>query len=281
MSRSLSEAAKYVIEELKRLGIEVPQGSRLMCMYNSVCNSDGSSRGLISEDMPNFQIARETLRDLTILEFYFDKVKGYPNDDEQKSKLKEIVSGTTLPQDSGANTSARNAQSELFVFAVCMNAGLKPDFQEPDVTCKLDGKKYGIAVKRIKNLGQLEKRVNEGANQVKRTGLPGFVSIDVTMAMNPGNKSIFTNECESKVKEYWVGEFRKMVNKYYSNLCQRTSDKNVLGIFLHEHCPVRFGKEYNLRSMTYGVSTACNEAEKAEWEKFKDVFLHGLPNLII
>jgi hypothetical protein len=281
MGRSLSEKANYVLQQFKLFGVDVPGGSRISDMYKAICNENGSSRGLILKTDADFNVAREALRDFSQLEFYFDQVKGLVNKHEHKSKLKEIVSGTTLPQDSGTNTPDRNAQAELFVFAVCKNADLEPSFQEPDITCKLDGKKYGVAVKRIKNLTQLEKRVNDGANQIERTELPGIVSVEITMAMNPENKSIFTTLDEYDVKMWWRQEFCKMVNNYHDNFYQRVAGKNVLGIFLHEHCPVRLGKNYELRTMNYGVSTAGNGTEEAEWKKFKGSFISGLPDLVI
>jgi hypothetical protein len=280
MGRSLSEAANYVLQQLESFGINIPGGSRIEDMYKAVCNKNGSSRGFIPENDPDFDVAKEALRDFTQLEFYFDSAKALACKNEHKSKLKQVVSGTTLPEDSGANTSARNAQAELFVFAVCENAGLAPDFQEPDVTCSLNRRTFGIAVKRIKNLTQFEKRVNEGANQIQKAGFPGIVSIEISMAANPDNKSIFTNENESQVKKWWEKQMRKITDKYHGKLFKRVYGKNVLGIFTHEHYPVRFGKHYNLRSMHYGISTVENETGEADWEEFKNAFLSGLPNLI-
>ena len=76
MARSLSDAANYIMGQFNRFGIKVSEDSRIKSMYDSVCKEDGSSRGLISEKDQNFDIAREALRDLSQLEFFFDQIRS-------------------------------------------------------------------------------------------------------------------------------------------------------------------------------------------------------------
>jgi len=276
MARSLSDAANYVLNQFASSGLEVPEESRIRHMYSAVCNDDGSSRGLIPENDPDFNVAREALRDFSQLEFFFDQI---PNDVQKSnyvSILKQIVKDSVLPQNDKQESRGRNAQAEAFVFAVCKNAEMNPLFEEPDVTCQVEGKKYGVAVKRIKNLSKIKTRLSEGAQQIHRSGLPGVISVEMTIAVNPENYSIVTNENEQKVKDWWTEKMRQTTNRELKDF----QSKEVRGVFLHEHCPVRFGEHYELRSMTYGISTAENEAGKAEWKKFKDSFLSGLPNLV-
>ncbi len=278
MSRPLSESAKYVIDSFKSFGIDVPENSRFIQMYKSVCNENVTSRGLILEDDPNFDIAIEAQRDLRQLEFIFEQI----NNDVQKANygpvLKQIIKDSVFPQNDKLYSPGRNAQAEAFVFAVCRNAGMNPLFEEPDVTCKFNGKKYGIAVKRIKNLSKVKTRLVEGKTQIHQSNLPGIIFVEVTIAMNPQNYNIFTNGDERIVKEWWIREMRRTT---YSVLKDVQNEK-VRGIFLHSCCPVRFPDGlYLLRGMTYGISTANNEKQEEEWKQFKDKFVEGLPNLII
>lgn len=48
--------------------------SRVSQFYTVLHNADGTSRGLIKPDDPDFEIACEALRDVTQLEFFFDQV---------------------------------------------------------------------------------------------------------------------------------------------------------------------------------------------------------------
>lgn len=154
---------------------------------------------------------------------------------------------------------------------------MNPLFEEPDVTCQLKGKKYGVAVKRIKNLSKIKTRLVEGENQIHGSGLPGIIFVEVTIAMNPQNYSIVTNGDEQKVKEWWGLEMRRTTNSVLKDV----QNEEIRGIFLHGCCPVRFPDgQYLLRGMTYGILTAKNYEQKNEWKQFKDTFVKGLPNLI-
>ena len=237
MARSLSDAANYVLEQFAWFGLEVPEDSRIKRMYSAVCNDDGSSRGFIPENDPNFDIAREALRDFLQLEFFFDQIRNDPRKAEYVSILKRIVSDSdsALPQDNEQNSPGRDAQAEVFVFGVCKKADMSPVFEEPDVTCEVKGKRFGVAVKRIKNLSKLATRVSEGTRQIHKTGRPGLISVEVTLAVNPKNRSIMTNMPETDLKHWWTAKMKKLANQY-----DEVPDKIVRGIFLHELCPVRF-----------------------------------------
>jgi len=156
MQRSLSETANYVLLQFNCFEIKVPNNSRLLLEYKSVCNDNGSSRGFIQEDDPNFDIALEAQRDFRQLEFFFDQIDNDVQKTNYGSILKQIIKDSVFPQDDKLDSSGRNAQAEAFVFAVCRNSGMNPLFEEPDVTCQVKGKKYGIAVKRIKNLSKIK-----------------------------------------------------------------------------------------------------------------------------
>lgn len=163
MTRSLSDAANYILEQFNRFGIEIPEDSRIKSMYDSVCEKDGSSRGLISEKDQNFNITREALRDFSQLEFFFDQIRSEEEEGKYTQILKRIIDDSVLPQNDEQNSPGRDAQAETFVFSVCNNAMMKPLFEEPpDITCQVGDVKYGVAVKRIKNLLKLKTRLVEG-----------------------------------------------------------------------------------------------------------------------
>ena len=278
MRRSLSEAATYVLERFEHYGIEVPAGSRFKRLYNAVCNDDGSSRGYIPESDPHFESAREALRDISQLEFFFDQTAPDPEKDKYVAIIKRIIDDSVFPQEDMQNSHGRDAQAEAFAFAVCKSAGMNPVFQEPDVTCTLGAEKLGIAVKRVKSHSQLEKRLKEAARQIRKTSLPGVVSAEVTVAVNPKNLSIVTNQDEAGVRQWWEGRQREIVESWDPRLRQTLGNKGVLGVLLHEHCPVRLNGDYVLRSMTYGIETASRN-KGVLWSEFWKEFVQGLPDL--
>ncbi len=279
MARSLSDAADYVLERFRHYGVDVPASSRFKRLHNAVCNDDGSSRGCISEDDSLFEIAREALRDVSQLEFFFDQIAHDPEKGKYAPIIKRIIDDSVFPQDDMKNSHGRNAQAEAFAFAVCEDAGMDPVFQEPpDVTCTMNEQEIGVAVKRVKSHSQLEKRLKEAARQIRKTGLPGIISAEVTLAVNRENLSIVTNQDEDRVRRWWRTKQRGIVEGWDSRLGQTLGNKGVLGVFLHEHCPVRLNGNYVLRSMTYAVRTATDKRHVL-WLEFKDRFIGGLPLL--
>lgn len=250
-----------------------------MYMYEAVCSDDGSPRGFISEASPEFKHAREALRDIRQLEFFFEQIAADTNKDTYADIVERILKDSMFPQDDAENSSGRDAQAEAFAFAVCMNAGMNPAFEEPDVTCEIDGQRFGVAVKRIKTLRQLKRRLKEAAGQIHKSGLPGIISMDATLAVNPENHSIVTNQDENEVRNWWTREMKKRVDEINKETHPGRSSEGVLGVFLHEHCPVCFKGDYTLRSMTYGIETA-DSTTKAVWLKFKNRFIKGLPRLV-
>lgn len=278
MGRSLSEAANYVLQQFDSFGISIPNSSRIKDMYRAICNNDGSTRGLISEKDTNFNKAREAMRDFLQLEFFFEQIANESQKANYRSILQTIVKDSVFPQDDKTDGRGRNTQAEIFAFAVCKNAGMQPIFEEPDVACEINGVRYAIAVKRIKRLSQFVKRVREGAIQIQKRGLTGFLCIDITMATNPENYSLGMDGQEDALRHWWEEYMKETVRPYHPKICSAVLAKGVRGIFLHQHYLVRFGKDYCARSMTLGVPTAQKPEEEKEWTTIYKTFTKGLPN---
>jgi len=285
MQRSLSEAATYVLGQFGRLGIEVPERSRIKTIYRSVCNDDGSSRGLIQENDPDFDITREALRDFKQLEFFFDQIGDDARKDEYVSVLKKIAkdSDSVLPQDDEQDSPSRDAQAEAFVFAGCLKAGLNPSFKEPDVVCSLDGQEFPIAVKRIKNLKQLVKRISIGASQIAQIGGHGIVAVDVVIAMNPKNYRMIAKVPDIFFGLTWMCHLRNVVNKYHAKIQRVIQKKGVLAVILHDHwLRMDSHSHWRLETMTYRIpSTAIDRSVENRLEAFTQKYRRAFPNLTI
>lgn len=103
------------------------------------------------------------------------------------------MNDSVLPQQDRENSPGRDAQFELYLAAICQNAGLLPvDYEEPDVTCTVEGTKFGIAAKRLKRLSQIKNRIRKAADQIKNANLPGIIALDLSFARNQGNRPIIS-----------------------------------------------------------------------------------------
>ena len=69
--RSLNEAAQFVSDSIKALGLDIRPSSRIYEMYESLKNEDRTWKNFIGTDETDYNTAREALRDLTLLEFFF------------------------------------------------------------------------------------------------------------------------------------------------------------------------------------------------------------------
>lgn len=280
MSRSLAEKVKFVVDSIVSLGLNVRPGSRLDLMKRALLNPDGTGRYIKPEDK-DFEVTCEAIRDITQLEFFFDRVNLSSESQDLRPKVQQLISDAVLPQDSTAQSPGRDVQAELFVFAACRKTGLNPSFKEPDIVCSLDHQKVTVAVKRIKNLKQLVKRIREGADQITKAGGCGVIVVDVVIALNPNNYRVIAKIPDVVFGLKWMCLLKKVVNSYHAKIQEVIKGKGVLGVILHDHL-VRMdsNSHWGLETMTYRIPAAeidisLSSCLDAFSERYKDAF----PNL--
>ncbi len=278
--RSLNEASDCVIESIKGLGLEIKPGSRLYQMRESLRNEDGTWKDNIRPADSDYSVAREALRDLTLLEFFFDHIDMTGQEDAVRAKVKQTLCDSVLPQ-GGKGSLGRDTQAELFVFAVCNKACLQPQLEEPDVVFQMSRKSYGIAVKRIKSLKKLVDRVKEGAKQIDKSNMPGIIIVDISFAINPQNRDVVAPMDDSNFGKLWGAELRKMIDPIHSLLCNAVKNRGILGVILHDH-QTRITEGGNLwpETMTFIIKNPQFSQTKL-LSKFTKRYLNALPNLLL
>jgi hypothetical protein len=219
--------AKYVIEQFTALGIEVKAGSRIMEMH------DLMQREHIPFEDENFMIALQAMKDLVELGFIFDQLNGAGNKDQFRKICKLMLMDSALPQNDRINSQGRDSQFELYLAAICQKAGMRPvDYEEPDVTCHVDGEKFCIAAKRIKTDTQARGRINKAARQIKKAGLPGIIALDMSIAWNKKNIPI-TSQLQNRVyNQMFDVEAAKFLAKHVPWLGKNGISDKVLGIVI-------------------------------------------------
>jgi hypothetical protein len=280
MERSLSDAVAFVIDCIRRLALNT-KASRVSQFDAVLHNRDGTSRGLIAPDNPDFQVACEALRDVKQLEFFFDQVDITTESQEMKAKVKLATKDPVLPQHGSPESPGRDAQAELFVFGVCRKAELKPVFQEPDIVCTFNRQTVPIAVKRVKNLKQLVKRIKEGADQVARVGDLGIIFVDVVIAMNPKNHRVIAKVPDSVFGLMWTKLLKQLVDGHHAKIQGAIRDKGVLGVILHDHWVRMDARDHwRLETMTYGVPAHnVDSSLHNRFTAFIDRYIGALPHL--
>jgi hypothetical protein len=277
LGRTRAENACFVIEQMRALvGFDPHLASRLMQMYRAL------SRGYVPFGDPNFPAALEAERDMQQLGFIFSRVNPCRDHPVFRALLDRLLSDSVLPQDDRKESEGRDAQFELYIAALCQNAGLSPvAYEEPDVTCMVDGIKFGVAAKRIKSLSQLEKHVRKGAKQIQRSGLPGVVALELSLALNPNNLPVV-----SQTQSAWFETIEQLAaHQFFAERQNRIHDwvdgKGVRAVVVFDFkIRVRPGPEWGLDGMINWLSTARADGQAVrEFDTFYGGFLRGVPNL--
>jgi hypothetical protein len=277
MGRTRVENAAWVIEQLRGLGFNPPPGSRLSEMLRVF------RRGFIPSDDPDFLTALEAERDMQHLGFVFAQMAKHRDQPKLRELVKRLLSDSILPQHDRENSSGRDAQFELYVAAICQNAGLFPvEYAEPDVHCTVGDIRFAIAAKRAKSLGQLEKHVRKAAKQIALAGCRGVVALDVSLALDRDNRPIYSPlECQM-AGAINLTKANQLIDEHHSRILDWVRGKRVRGIaFFNSWMQARPNGDWALEGMTAWMPThEDGPAAKSEFDKFYRAFTRGMPNVL-
>jgi hypothetical protein len=261
--------------QFRELGFEPP--SRVVEMHRVL------SRENVPFDDPDFPTALESLRDLDQLMFIFEQLHVHRDNPRFQGVVKHLLSDPVLPQH-GKDSPGRDRQFELYVAAICQNAGLVPvDCEEPDITCFIAGTKFGIAAKRLKSRkpSQLERRVRKGADQLKQQGLPGIVALELSLSRNQSNRPIIS-QIESQLYPMIADAKNRQFRDRHGDAIRRwVAGTGVRAVLVIETTlRLRPDRRWSLDGTLSDVPTTLdNEQPDPLFIAFYDGFLKGVPNL--
>jgi hypothetical protein len=275
-ARTRIETGEFVIAAIKALGVDVPASSRLMRMHRAYTNAIGSIR----PGHADFETVLEAERDMQQLEYIFEQDHARTRHPGLLKLLPKLINDSVLPQARGDST-GRDAQLELFVAAICQAAGFIPvDYPEPDVTCVVDGVSLAIAAKRIKSEDQTEKRVAKAAKQIQKSGMPGVIALDTTIARNPKNERFTVPMPDDQFGRLYRKEIDPFFRRHAEQMRDSAHGRGVLGLIVHDH-RVRLGANrlWSLESMTVWYCTAEDEASRRLFGLFTSRYSCAIPNM--
>ena len=179
------EQMDYIVEHLKEFGLRIHPLSRIGRAQRVLGRAD-----TVQPDDPDYEVALETIRDNYQLRLIVDTMDAHQESKAFKDAMHLLRKGCRLPQEDSGDNPGRNYQFQLYVAALCMNAGLATRHEEPDITCDIDGTTFGIAAKRMKTMDSLEDNVKGAAKQIFDTGYPGIIALDLSIAQNSTNRRV-------------------------------------------------------------------------------------------
>jgi hypothetical protein len=271
------EQAAFILERVESLGITINPASRLMRMLRIL------ESGHIEYSDVRFPVALEAIRDMYQLRLIVDEMDAHRNDLRFVANVKKLLQDAATPQDGNSNTPGRDTQLELYLAAIALRAGMSPvEYEEPDVTCNVEGIKFGIAAKRLKSLDRFEERVKQGAKQIRRANIPGIIACDLTIARNPENRPI-TSSVQSQLSTLTgMAKNRQLFERYEQNIHQWVANAGVRALLAFEFT-YRVSPDSSSwiheGMMCWFPTTKNNESAASELTAFQRQFLKGIPNL--
>lgn len=284
MGRKLFEKARYVIDQITSRGVTVNPSSRFGRMHRLMCDDTGGPGKVVEPNDEDFETALEALRDLNQMEFVFDVLAERPDLFEHEGRLKKVLDDAVVPKADDEATIGRNAQTELFVSAVCERAGLAPEGAEPDLVCSVKNHQVAVAVKRVRSLDNFEKEIRKAGKQMEASGHDGVVVVDSTILFNRSNERITAVIPAAVFEQNHRAFFNRFLDEYGSRIEEWVRRRRVLGMIFHDH-QVRFDPEFGrcLSTLHFGVGLEGfaphpNDGRMARYSAFSDQYLkHGTP----
>lgn len=185
-------AASWVQNQLRSFEVRLPAGNRLLKAADLIREVNEGARRLTANDETLLYLISEA--QWTIIEQYIiARSLGKPIyrlDPKRVARLETMLSGAAT-EDADANPTARNTQFELYAAATLIMGDVPSHFEEPDFRVDYLGTEIGVAAKRVRSVKQLEKRTKEAVDQIKRSGIPGIVALNVDVLM----KSVKPDVC--------------------------------------------------------------------------------------
>ncbi|MCH7749158.1 MAG: hypothetical protein IH939_13795 [Acidobacteria bacterium] len=177
-------AAEWTRERLDLFGVPQPPGNRLIKAEQLI--RDVNDRRFVLRPDDDTLLYRVSEAQWTIVEQYIiARSLGKPGSalgGELRAKLATMLSGAGT-EDDDKNPLARNTQFELYTRATIVMGNVPAWLAEPDLRVDYLGAEIGVAAKRVTSSKQLLKRAKDAVRQIKKSGLAGFVALNVDVLM--------------------------------------------------------------------------------------------------
>ncbi len=271
------EQAAYVIGRVQSLGVPIHPTSRLMLMLRTL------ERGHIEYDDRQFPLALESIRDMYQLRLIIDQMDSHREDPKFRASVEKLLMDAALPQDGNSNTPGRDTQFELYLAAICLRGEMRPvEYDEPDITCTVDGLKFGIAAKRLKGMKSFKDRVKKGVDQMQRANLPGIVALDLTIARNPFNRPTISGLQSQLSVMIGNAKNRQFFEQYEQEIFGWVAGSRVRALLVFEFI-LRVSPDASSwihdGMMCWFPTTDGEEQAERELALFQSGLLRGMPNL--
>ena len=157
--------------------------------------------------------------------------------DSWNKQLCTLANDLAVPTRKAKHSSARDFQWEAYLAAIFELSGCTVHFQEPpDLIVSTDSFRLGCAAKRPRSVRKIEANCRDAANQIRRSGLPGIVALDLSFALGVGG-CINTDDIEGAAT-YVEAATVQFLAQHGSVLARTCDAESVIAIITYLHMPV-------------------------------------------
>jgi hypothetical protein len=142
------------------------------------------------------------------------------------------------------------------------------------------GVRPGIAAKRIKSEVQTKKRIPKAAKQIQISSMPGIITLDRSVALNPSNERITIPIPDKEFAHLHREAINHFLRHYNERIREWVRGRGVIGIIVHDH-QVRFKTDASwwLSSMTTRFCSTEDSEGKEHFGIFELPYVNALPNM--
>jgi hypothetical protein len=259
---------QQVYEQFERLGVPTVPSSRInsyRAAFESLKRAAAEERRL---DLSLAEMMLHATVELAQLKTIIKAATAATERTAWDEQLRRLISGMSIPTPGSKHSPAHDFQFETFLAAVAELSGYKVSFDEPDVVVRDGTRVFGIAAKRPRSKRRIEKNCRKAANQIRQSGLPGIVALDVSFALYP-NQCVNTNDLSGGLL-FVQAAVSNFLKSYYHDLADACRDDGALGVLACLHLPVlNFGHDpppQLASAMRWLVAPYCDPGdERLRW----------------
>lgn len=221
------QQVQYLAKRIKDVGIRIHLLSRIEEMLRILRKPD-----VVQFSEPHALESLDRIRGIHQLRTILDMGDAGSVDPTLVVAIRNILEDIASPARSN-RLSIRNQQFQVFLAAICRNAGFTPQMAEPGVHIDVEGSTIGIAAQRVSKASQLRQQIQEGADRILQSGHPAIMAFDLTGVWNPLNRYAISQHEQPVSTPLMQAKIRNLVADHRKQICSSVAGKGVLAILAH------------------------------------------------
>lgn len=224
---SLAKTIRELIQYFAALGVRINPVSRLHQYAN-----------LLERDHDPL---KTTLDEALLEAFQFVTIaRAFQESTVSPNWLPSLASATgghvDSRKDQGGSRSRSN-QFELYTMASLAGAGFQAEPSEPDLWTQISGTEVAFAAKRLRSWDKLARNLSDGADQIERHGVPGYIVLDISF-INQSPKPLFVRSPNQQLLPSVIIA-DGFVELHHKTFLAYALKPHILGILVHASVAAR------------------------------------------